>query len=223
YSVRDCLYVNASCQAEKNHVALATHLAETEAEIELLRHHSGPMVDFLEEMGAWDPNGLIEYSPALVMRQCSKFDRSPILFIHCNYLRPTTVFPRNGTPVYCPRTHAAFNHPTHPFREFLARGVRVALGTDSLASNPDLDMLAEARFVHEKYPDLPGDALLRMATLSGAEALGWDTITGSLVPGKSADVIVLPLPSDDAADPHRLVLDSALAVRSVMVQGRWVQ
>ena len=62
--------------------------------------------------------------------------------------RPRRGHPRNGTIVYCPRTHAAFGHPPHPFREFLARGVRVALGTDSLASNPDLDLLAEARFVH---------------------------------------------------------------------------
>ena len=52
---------------------------------------------------------------------------------------------------YCPRTHAAFGHPPHPFREFLARGVRVCLATDSLASNPDLDILAEARVVRSRY------------------------------------------------------------------------
>lgn len=223
YSVRDCLYRNLTDQAEKNQIALATHLAETEAEIELLRDHSGPLVEFLEEMGAWDPNGLIEYSPALVMRQCSKFNRSPILFIHCNYLRPTTAFPRNGTPVYCPRTHAAFGHPPHPFREFLARGVRVALGTDSLASNPDLDVLAEARFVHAKHPDVAGDVLLRMVTLSGAEALGWADETGSLTPGKSADFIVLPLPKLEARDPHLLILESALPVSGVVFRGQWTR
>ena len=62
---------------------------------------------------------------------------------------PATI-PPHSSIVYCPRTHAAFGHPPHPFRDFLARGVRVALGTDSLASNPDLDLLAEARFVHLK-------------------------------------------------------------------------
>ena len=66
-------------------------------------------------------------------------------------------------------THAAFGHPPHPFREFIARGVRVALGTDSLASNPDLSILGEARFAHSRYPDFPGAELMRMATLSGAK------------------------------------------------------
>src|SRR5205823_4598822 len=84
---------------------------------------------------------------------------------------------------YCPRTHAAFGHPPHPFREFLSRGVRVCLGTDSLASNPDLDLLAEARFVYATYPDFPGEQLLRMVTLSGAEALGWADEPGRLAAG----------------------------------------
>ena len=76
----------------------------------------------------------------------------------------------------------------------MGQGVRIALGTDSLASNPDLDLLAEARFIHQRYPDVPGDQLLRMATLNGAEALGFGRITGSLVPGKSADLVVVSLP-----------------------------
>ena len=59
------------------------------------------------------------------------------LFVHGNYLRPDIGIPAHGTLVYCPRTHAAFGHPPHPFRDFLAQGVRVALGTDGLASNPD--------------------------------------------------------------------------------------
>ncbi len=49
--------------------------------------------------------------------------------------------------VYCPRTHAFFGHEPYPLAELLQRGVRVALGTDSRASNPDLDMWTEMRFV----------------------------------------------------------------------------
>ena len=88
--------------------------------------------------------------------------------------------------------------------------MRVAVGTDSLASNPDLDVLAEIRFLHRLYPDVPGAVLLRMATLSGAEALGWADQTGSLTPGKSADLVVVPLP-DRSDEPHALLLDSDLA------------
>ena len=143
-----------------------------------------------------------------------------VLLIHGNYLPPDTPFYPNQTLVYCPRTHAAFGHPPHPFPAFLERGVRVALGTDSLASNPDLEMLAEARFLHARYPDVPGDAVLRMLTLSGAEALGWADRTGSLTPGKSADFVVLPLSDSEPADPHALVWESDRSVQHVVIRGR---
>jgi cytosine/adenosine deaminase-related metal-dependent hydrolase len=100
--------------------------------------------------------------------------------------------------------------------------VRLALGTDSLASNPDLDVLGEARFVHGRFPDIDGARLLRLATLAGAEALGWQHETGSLRPGKSADMVVVPLPDEDCADPHRLLFQTSLPVSQVLFQGRWV-
>ena len=61
-----------------------------------------------------------------------------------------------------------------------------------------------------------------MATLHGAEALGWADTTGSLTPGKSADLIILPLPDRDEADPHRLILESATAVANVLFRGQWI-
>jgi cytosine/adenosine deaminase-related metal-dependent hydrolase len=143
------------------------------------------------------------------------------LLAHCNYLSPDTQFQPQHSVVYCPRTHAAFLHPTHPFREFLKRGVRVCLGTDSLASNPDLDILAEARFVHARHPDFPGDQLLRMVTLSGSEALGWPNETGSLEVGKSADFVAVPLPDVEAADPHELLFAEHPGERRTMFRGEW--
>ncbi len=62
-----------------------------------------------------------------------------------------------------------------------------------------------------------------MLTLNGAQALGFDAVTGSLTPGKSADLVVLPLPDDERGDPHDLVLDSALPVERVMFRGEWVE
>ncbi len=194
------------------------HLAETTAELELLEHHAGPFVPFLQDLGVYAPEGLAPDINWILRRT----GRAPsVLYAHGNYLSPDAPIPPNGTIVYCPRTHAAFGHPPHPFRDFLARGVRVALGTDSLASNPDLDLLAEARFIHQLYPDFPGDVLLRLATLSGAEALGWADETGCLTSGKSADLVVVPLDSTDAADPHRLVLESPHRVRAVLFRGQW--
>jgi cytosine/adenosine deaminase-related metal-dependent hydrolase len=215
YSVRSSLFFTATSWD----LPVATHLAESAPELELLVLRRGPFVDFLKELGAWDPKGLAE-DPEHVLRLTNAL--VPVLYAHGNYLRPEAPVPKNGSIVYCPRTHAAFGHPPHPFREFLARGVRVALGTDGLASNPDLDLLAEARFVARRHPDVPGATLLRMATLAGAEALGWAGETGSLEPGKSADLVVLSLPEREEEDPHRLVLDSDLPVRAVLWRGRWV-
>lgn len=195
------------------------HLAETDAERRLLTEKDGPFVPFLRDLGVWDPSGLAP-SWDWVMWKASRAPTA--LFAHGNYLPAGTRLAPNSTVVYCPRTHAAFGHTRHPFRELLAGGVRVALGTDSLASNPDLDILAEARFIRKAYPDVPGHQFLRMATLNGAEALGYGNTTGSLEPGKSADLVVVPLPARDDTDPHNLLFQSNQAgLRRTMWRGRW--
>jgi cytosine/adenosine deaminase-related metal-dependent hydrolase len=214
YSVRSALFFAAATTGAPSSV----HLAESAAERELLGHRRGPFVEFLRELGVWAPDGLAE-GPEHVLRLFNGL--TPALFAHGNFLRADAPVPDNGTVVYCPRTHAAFGHPPHPFRDLLARGVRVALGTDSLASNPDLDLLAEARFLHRLYPDFPGAKLLHLATLAGAEALGWADETGSLAPGKSADLVVIPLSSREDGDPHRLVFASDLPVGRALWRGRW--
>jgi cytosine/adenosine deaminase-related metal-dependent hydrolase len=219
YSVRAELLGQAALLAREHRCPLAVHLAESLAELELLHHRRGPLVPFLKELASWDADGLAT-SPSAVMKVCDQY--IPKSFVHGNHLAPSARIPRKSTIIYCPRTHAVFGHPPHPFRDFLARGIRVALGTDSLASNPDLDLLAEARFLHRLHPDLPGEMLLRMATLSGAEALGWADQAGSLEPGKSADLAVLPLPDKDGSDPHRLLFGSCRPVRAVLSRGHWL-
>jgi aminodeoxyfutalosine deaminase len=197
---------------------MTVHLAESLAEIELLEQRSGAFRQFLEPLGLWHPDSIAKSLEWILWRT----RRSPnALLAHCNYLPPHTNLKPNQSIVYCPRTHAAFQHPPHPFRAFLANGVRVCLGTDSLASNPDLDILAEARFVRSRYPDFPGDQLLRMITLSGAEALGWADECGSLEAGKSADFVVVPLPDADAPDPHELLLAEHAGERRTMFRGTW--
>jgi cytosine/adenosine deaminase-related metal-dependent hydrolase len=209
YSVRRDLFARAADCG----VPLAVHLAESLAELQLLRDHTGPFADFLRELGVWDPAGLVANPDELLAILGTT---SNVLLAHGNYLSPAAAIAPGQTIVYCPRTHAAFGHAPYPLAALLKRGVRVALGTDSLASNPDLDMLAEARFVHRLHPDIPGAALLRMLTLSGAEALGWADETGSLTAGKSADLVVLPLPGAEPADPHALLWESALPVSAAL-------
>lgn len=196
-----------------------SHLAESPGEMELLASGTGPFVEFLTGLGVWDTSGFAPIARLLTRSRLI----GTYLFAHANYLPLDACKYIAGlhSIVYCPRTHAAFGHPPHPFREFLARGVRVCLGTDSLASNPDLDVLAEARFVRERHPDFPGERLLRMVTLSGAEALGWSDEAGSLEPGKSADFVVVPLPDADASDPHELLLARHAGERRTMFRGEF--
>lgn len=218
YSVRESLREALAELARSHHLPVSVHLAETPGELELLAQHSGPFRTFLSDLGLWEPSGLAQAPEVWLTR---RIRRAPDLYVHANYLAPTKRIPASGSVCYCPRTHAAFGHAPHPFRDFLSRGVRVCLGTDSLASNPDLDILAEARFVRERYPDFPGSALLRMITLSGAEALGWADECGSLCAGKSADAVAVPLPNADAADPHELLFAPHPGDRRTLFRGAW--
>jgi aminodeoxyfutalosine deaminase len=216
YSVRASLFDSAA-QAS---LPLSIHLAETREELRLLKDHGGPFRKFLADLGVWDEEGLVEGVSEIVKLNAKVKN---LLLIHGNYLDPQADLPPGATVIYCPRTHAYFGHSAHPFRELLARGVRVALGTDSLASNPDLDLLAEARFLHQRYTDIPGDILLRMATLNGASALGWEDVTGSLSPGKSADLAVVLLAGGDPSDPYSLLMEGTEKARAFLFRGEWIE
>jgi 5-methylthioadenosine/S-adenosylhomocysteine deaminase len=79
----------------------------------------------------------------------------------------------------------------------LAEGIPVGLGTDSLASTVDLDLFAEMAALRRLHPRLAPAAVLRIATLNGATALGLADDLGSVEPGKLARLIVVPLEPDD--------------------------
>lgn len=218
YSVHQRFFWRTADVLRERKRPIVVHLAESHAETELIASRRGPFVAFLKDVGAWDADGLTDDLNG-VMQGCNA--RVPKLFVHCNHLAPSSRIPRNSTVVYCPRTHAAFGHHRHPVAEFLARGVRVCLGTDSLASNPDLNILSEARFARARRPDLPADTLLRMVTLDGAAALGWADETGSLEAGKSADAVAVPLPNWESSDPHDLLLSDHPGGRRTMFRGAW--
>jgi cytosine/adenosine deaminase-related metal-dependent hydrolase len=214
YSVRKSLFRRtAHCGAPQ-----AIHLAETRLEAELLATKTGPLRKFLEELDAWDADGLAENLDWLVRLPRG---HASALFIHGNYVDRQLIEALKGrTVVYCPRTHTAFGHPPHPFPELLAAGVNVALGTDSLASNPDLSILEEMRHVWRRRSGvISGDVLLRMGTWNGARVL--DPRAGSLKPGKSADWISVALPNCEPPDPHELLFDSSLPLRDVVISGQW--
>jgi len=111
--------------------------------------------------------------------------------------------------VYCPRTHAYFRHEPYPLPSLLAAGVNVAIGTDSRASNPDLSLWEELCYIRQHFGGLASADVLRMGTINGAVALGVDADFGSLTPGKSARLAIVPLPDRDDRDPHSLLFESS--------------
>jgi cytosine/adenosine deaminase-related metal-dependent hydrolase len=176
----------------------------------------------LEKLGAWDESGLAKdlASIALMVGPARH-----VVFIHGNYLTELQVQSsqsRIQNLVYCPRTHVYFGHGPHPFRRLQAAGINVALGTDSLASNPDLSVLEEMRFLARHCPDLPGEAILEMGTVAGARALGWEQETGTLEPGKSADYVTIPCKLVSATKALREVWESAAPPEDVYISGQAV-
>jgi cytosine/adenosine deaminase-related metal-dependent hydrolase len=176
----------------------------------------GPFQELLEERSMWDAEAIPRGSrPMDYLRILAQAPRS--LVIHGNYLDAAERDFLAGhadrmSLVYCPRTHAYFGHPAYSLAELLSKGVRAALGTDSRASNPDLDLLAEMRYVASAFPAVDPRVVLRMGTLMGAEALGCDAKVGSLTVGKLANVIAVPI--GDASKSTDGVLESLFAARA---------
>jgi cytosine/adenosine deaminase-related metal-dependent hydrolase len=223
YSVHPDLYRELIQLAVDHSAPVAVHLAETQAELELLASGAGPLVELLRNFGAWRSDAIPRGSRTLDYLQ-PLADVSRGLVVHGNYLSDADIDflaeHKNLTVVYCPRTHAYFGHAAHPWRRLLARGVNVAIGTDSRASNPDLSLWHELRFLVEQFPDADRREILELGTQRGARALGLDAEVGTLTPGKSADLAVVALPAKEAADPAALLFDARSRVTAALAAGR---
>jgi len=195
YTVHPQLLVRLVELAGAKRLPIAMHLAESPQELQLLDGGDGPFRVLLEERSMWDPSAIAAGARVLgYLQELSKAPRA--LVIHGNYLSAEEIeflAQRRDSlsVVYCPRTHKFFQHRPYPLQTLLSAGVRVALGTDSRASNPDLSLLGEMRQVANVHRDVAPQEIVRMATLAGAEALGLEAVVGSLTPGKRADFTTL--------------------------------
>jgi cytosine/adenosine deaminase-related metal-dependent hydrolase len=101
----------------------------------------------------------------------------------------------------CPRSNRSLGVGVPAVPELLAAGVEVCLGTDSLASAESLDLLQDAAALHREFPELESAAIVRMATATGARALGLYGL-GTLAPGNRAAFAFAPAPGalDDPLD-----------------------
>lgn len=209
--------------SERERLSVAMHLAETRDELELLRDADGSLVDLLRDLDAWQASAIpLATRPMHYLESLAQAHRA--LVIHGNYLERDEIafLARHRdrmSVVYCPRTHAYFGHEPYPLAEMLEAGVRVAIGTDSRASNPDLSLLSELRFVARTHPRVAPSEILRMGTYHAAAALGQNGRVGSLAVGKDADFAVLPIGDETPDDPYDLLLASDARTSAVFRAG----
>lgn len=225
YTVDMNIYRRCVQLAEQAYLPLATHLAETPDEREFLMHQHGPFRDVWESLGQWEEpvptyraGGPIEFA-----RDIGLLDAGALL-AHVNYCSDAeieTLARGNASIVYCPRTHRYFDRPPHRWREMLARGINVAVGTDSCASSPDLNILADLRVLRTLAPDFPADELFRLITSRAARALHLHEQVGTLAPGRSADLVRFEIPPT-TSDPLEDLLRNDVEPSDVWIRGQRV-
>ena len=212
YSIHAELVARSALLSHQHQIPLTMHLAESIEELELLDSSSGPLREMLEDFEAWDPAAVPRGIRPLDYLQMLELAHR-VLVVHGNFLAEDEIQYLGSqrdhmSVVYCPRTHAYFQHGEYPLRKLLDAGVAIALGTDSRASNPDLNLFAEMRAVAQSFSYVPLRMILEMGTIAGARALGLDNEYGSLTPGKRARLTCVPLPDSSIDDPHELLLDA---------------
>jgi aminodeoxyfutalosine deaminase len=120
---------------------------------------------------------------------------------------------RGVSVVLCPRSNRTLDVGVAPVPALRAAGVRLCVGTDSLASAPSLDLWEDVLLLHREFPELEPDWLLRAATRHGAEALGFDDL-GRIAPGATAALAFTEAPST-LADPLAFLFSGEARIRGV--------
>jgi cytosine/adenosine deaminase-related metal-dependent hydrolase len=216
YSVSDALFSGAAAMAIQERLPIAVHAAESEAEHRLVTEAEGDFADALRARNIdvarrgqstielLDRLGVLKSQPLLI--HCVRASADDIRRIADNHC----------AIAHCPASNAKLGHGVADLTGFLDAGVRVGVGSDSVASNNRMDMIDEARLallfgraVGRKWDALPATLGLELGTLRGATALGLDSEIGSLDIGKSADLAAFPLDAVHAQpvqDPESALL-----------------
>lgn len=212
YSVSDAPLLKMRTLAEELDRPIHMHLHETRGEIEECRHSHGmrPLAR-LRQLDILGPNFIGVHMTQLTDEEITLFAET------------------GGSIVHCPESNLKLASGFCPVARLINAGVNVALGTDSAASNNDLDLLGEmrtaallAKAVAEDASAVPAATALTMATLNGAKALGLEMETGSLVVGKSADVAAIRLDGIETQPLFDPISDIVYAASRHQVSDVWV-
>ena len=221
YTVSAPLYREAARWARAAGLPIAVHLAESPAEAEFLRAGAGPFAE------AWRRRGipLPEAGQSPVELLASQQVLGPAtLCIHAVQVDAADIerLARSGAAVaHCPRANLRHGHGAAPLTALLAAGIRVGLGTDSVASVAPLDLLAEASAART-LASLTAAEALALCTIGGARALGLEGEIGTLTAGKRGDLVVIDLEGAGADPAEQLLAAGRAGVRATFLGGRQV-
>ena len=209
YTVSDRLFAAVAAYARAERLPVAVHIAESAAESDLVERGDGVFAPGLRGRGI--VVGRRASSPIALLEATGMLGASTLLIhaVRTSAADVGMIQARDAPIAHCPVSNAKLGHGIAPLLAYLEAGLRVGLGSDSVASNNRMDLLGEARAAAlmqgaaSRRPDALGAAAaLELATLGGARALGLDGEIGTLDVGKSADLVAFPLPLS-AGPVHR--------------------
>jgi 5-methylthioadenosine/S-adenosylhomocysteine deaminase len=187
YTCSPDLLKNLKNMAEKHNTLYIIHLSENKEEVQDVKERYGASpVMHLENLGLLDNRVVADHCVMLTDAEIKLLAKREVKIVHC------------------PERNMKIASGVAPVPQMLAAGISVGLGTDSSASNNDIDMFGEMNSAAKLHKVntldptvMPAETVLEMATMGGARVLGAENKIGSLEPGKKADLIVL-----DMNQPH---------------------
>lgn len=173
------------------------HVAESSDESRFLLDHGGAFGALYAQFGRIDLGDPPCFAGTPIEWLVALTGGTKLHLAHVNYVDDSdyALLPRIAASVtWCPRTHAYFGHPEHPWRRILSTpdAPPVYVGTDSCASSPDLNIVDDLRLIRTQSPDVPVGTI-------------WSLCTLPLIPGKPADFVVFPTRT---RDPLTEILDT---------------
>jgi len=207
---------------------MCIHVAESALEFAMFTHGRGEMFEWLQRSGR-DMSDCGLGSPVQHLAR-NHVLADNLLLAHVNYMSrgDAALLSRHRVSVvHCPRSHAYFRHDEFLLRRLARAGVNLCLGTDSLASTyatrrqpAELSLFDEMRALAHREASLAPRAILRMATVNGAYALGLEGQIGELSAGAFADLIAVPL-RGKPRDVYEAVVNYKGEVAASMIDGQW--